>query len=124
MDQQDAVKRYAHAWGLGDESEIREALTECWAADGTYVDPTTAPVVGVEGLTRHIAGFLEQFPGASLAPTSGLDGYGLVGRFSWVMSSPEPIVVDGVALGNSIPGQDFVEFAEDGKIRRIVGFFG
>ncbi|MFD9737267.1 nuclear transport factor 2 family protein [Umezawaea sp. NPDC059074] len=124
MDQQDAVKQYAHAWGLVGEDSIRAALVECWAEDGSYVDPTTDPVVGADGLARHIAGFQEQFPGASLAPTSGLDGHHLVGRFSWVMSSPSPIVVDEVPLGHSIPGQDFVEFGEDGKIRRIVGFFG
>jgi hypothetical protein len=124
MDPQEAVKQYAHAWSLTTEADIRSALAECWAEDASYTDPMTDPVVGVDGLARHILGFTRQFPGATMAPTSGLDAHHLVGRFSWLMSSPTPIVADGVALGTALPGQDFVEFTEDGRIRRIVGFFG
>jgi hypothetical protein len=124
MDHQDTVKQYAHAWGLRTEADIRAALAECWADTGSYTDPTTDPVVGVDGLTRHILDFVEQFPDVALNPTSGLDAHHTVGRFSWMMSSPTPIVVDGVDLGTHLPGQDFVEFAEDGRIQRIVGFFG
>ena len=124
MDPQEAVKRYAHAWSLTTEADIRTALAECWAEDATYTDPSTDPVVGVDGLTEHILGFTRQFPDVTMAPTSGLDAHHLVGRFSWLMSSPTSIVADGVDLGTALPGQDFVEFTEDGRIRRIVGFFG
>ncbi|HEX6342522.1 nuclear transport factor 2 family protein [Umezawaea sp.] len=124
MDPQDAVKQYVHAWTLTDEADIRSALAGCWADDASYTDPSTDPVVGVEGLTRHILGFAEQFPDATMAPTSGLDAHHGVGRFTWLLSSPTSLVADGVDLGPALPGLDFVEFAEDGRIQRVVGFFG
>jgi hypothetical protein len=124
MDPQEAVKQYAHAWTMRTEADIREALTGCWAENATYTDPTTDPVVGVDGLARHVLGFVEQFPDATMAPTSELDAHHTSGRFTWLLSSPTPFVVDGVHLGNAIPGQDFVDFTEDGRIQRVVGFFG
>lgn len=124
MDPQEAVKQYAHAWTMRTEDDIRSALADCWADTGSYTDPTTDPVVGVDALARHIHGFTQQFPEATLSPTSALDAHHLVGRFGWVLSSPTPMVADGVELGTAIPGVDFVEFTEDGRIQRIVGFFG
>jgi hypothetical protein len=124
MDPQETVKQYAHAWTRRTEDDIRSVLADCWADTGSYSDPTTDPIVGIDALARLIHGFNQQFPDATLAPTSAVDTHHLVGRFSWVITSPTPMVADGVDLGTEIPGLDFVEFAEDGRIQRIVGFFG
>lgn len=124
MNHQDTIKQYAQAWNLRTEADIRAALAECWADTGSYTDPATDPIVGVDALARHIHGFTQQFPDAALAPTSAVDTHHLVGRFSWVITSPTPMIAGGDDLGTEIPGLDFVEFTEDGRIQRIVGFFG
>lgn len=124
MNLQEAVKAYAHAWSLRDAVEIAEVLAPYWAETGTYTDPATDTVSGVEGLAGVILGYAAKYPGMDLQPTSGLDSYGATGRFSWVLTSPTPVVVGEVDYGYELPGLDFVEFTAHGRICRVVGFFG
>ena len=84
----------------------------------------TDTVVGVEGMAELVLGMAERYPGFALQATSGLDTHHGVGRFSWLMTAPDPIVAAGVNYGRELPGLDFVEFAPDNRISRIVGFFG
>jgi hypothetical protein len=79
--------------------------------------------VGVDAVTQHMFGFAQRYPGLTPAPASGLDAHHLVGRFGWVMSSPTPISDKGVEHGNMLPGLDFVEVTDEGRIQRIVGLF-
>jgi hypothetical protein len=124
MSKQDALLGYAHAWSLRDPAGIAAALALCWDDAGTYTDPATEPASGIEGLTGVILGYAAKFPGMELRPTSGLDSYASFGRFTWVMTSSAAIVTGGVDYGTELPGVDFIEFAPDDRISRIVGFFG
>ncbi|MFC5219760.1 hypothetical protein [Streptomyces coerulescens] len=80
--------------------------------------------MGVEGMVRLVLGTAERYPGFTLRPINGLDTHHGVGRFSWLMTAPGPIVAAGVNYGRELPGLDFVEFTADNRIARIVGFFG
>ncbi|MCK2244530.1 MULTISPECIES: nuclear transport factor 2 family protein [unclassified Crossiella] len=124
MERQQAIAEYAAAWSGNDAETIAAAFARCWAPAGTYTDTVTDTVVGVEGMVQLILGMRAQYPGFTLRPTSALDTHHNVGRFSWLMTSPEPIVAAGVDYGRELPGVDFVEFAPDNRITRIVGFFG
>ncbi|MET3803176.1 hypothetical protein ABIB25_000160 [Nakamurella sp. UYEF19] len=124
MNRHEAVEQYAHAWARRDAAGIRASLGSCWADNGTYTDPITDPVTGVDGMVDLILDFAQRFPGAALQPTSGLDLHQHVGRFTWLMTAPSPIVADVVNYGTTLSGVDFVEFATDGRITGIVGFFG
>jgi SnoaL-like domain len=111
----DVVRTYAGAWMQADESARRRTLQAAWADDGTYGDPT-ALVEGREALVRHIGGFQAQMPAHQLAVTSGVDEHHGFVRFTWAIRNRDGTVV--------LEGVDFGELADDGRLRRIVGFFG
>jgi hypothetical protein len=114
MDTDDIVATYGAAWNEIDEAKRTALLESSWADDGVYLDPT-ATAAGRAALIAHIGGFQEIMPGHTIDLTSGVDAHARVFRFSWVMRKADDIVLEGV---------DFGELAPDGRIRRIVGFFG
>ena len=109
------VADYGAAWNEPDPARRRVLLEKVWAPGGTYTDPTTH-VDGIDGLLAAIEGFQKQFPGVKIAVTSQADVHHGVLRFSWRMTD-----ASGAAR---IDGIDFAELAPDGRIKRIVGFFG
>jgi hypothetical protein len=111
----DVVRTYASAWLHADESARRRALEAAWADDGAYCDPT-ALVEGREALVEHIGGFQARMPAHQLAVTSDVEEHHGFLRFAWAIQDGDGNVV--------LEGIDFGELAGDGRLRRIVGFFG
>jgi hypothetical protein len=111
----ETVRDYAAAWNEPDIEARRRLLEKAWAVDGTYTDPTVH-LEGREALVQHISGFLKSLPGARIAPTSRADVHHGLLRFTWRIVKP-----DGTSLSE---GLDFGELDSEGRIRRIVGFFG
>ena len=110
----EAVATYGAAWNETDEEKRRELLTRSFAETGTYVDPTGA-ADSREALVAHIGGFHQMMPGHTIDMTSGVDVHGEVFRFAWAMNNgPE----------QALEGLDYGELDDDGRISRIVGFFG
>jgi hypothetical protein len=108
------VALYGAAWQEPDEHARRELLDRCWAADGVYCDPT-AVVRGREALVAHLGDFQERLPGHRLVLSSDVDEHHDWVRFGWQLLSPDgAVVIDGLDVG---------ERDEDGRLRRIVGFF-
>lgn len=115
MDLQQLTGHYCGAWAEPDEASRERLLEQCWADDGVYCDPT-AHVVGRAALIAHIGGFFAQYPGARIEQTSAVDAHHGLLRFSWRMR-----LADGSVL---VEGLDVGELAGDGRLQRIVGFFG
>jgi SnoaL-like protein len=111
----ETVKVYCDAWGESNLDRRREMLERVWTPGGTYTDPVSH-VEGRDALVKRITGFLEKFPGAKIVPSSRADLHHDVLRFTWRLES-----ADGKTLNEGI---DFGEIAKDGRLRRIVGFFG
>jgi hypothetical protein len=109
------IASYAAAWDAHDEGKRRALLERSWARDGACCDPT-ALVEGREAPIAHIGGFHERMPGARIAPTTGVDAHGGHLRFGWRMLGPQATV--------ALEGMDFGELGDDGRPKRIVGFFG
>jgi hypothetical protein len=59
---------------------------------------------------------LTHFPGHTFRRTSEVDAHHTFGRYSWVLVAP-----DGVT---AVSGTDIVEVDDQGRLTRIVGFFG
>ncbi len=115
MDVNEAVATYGAAWNETDEAKRRKLLEQAWADDAIYQDPM-GRAEGREALVAHIAGFQQMMAGNTIEPTSAIDTYGRVFRFSWVMRD---------ASGNvALEGMDFGEVAADGRLQNITGFFG
>ena len=114
MDTEEIVATYGAAWNETDDAKRTALLERSWADDGVYNDPT-ATVDGRAALVAHIGGFQAMMPGHTIDQASAVDTHGAVFRFAWVMRKGDEIALEGV---------DFGELAGDGRIRRIVGFFG
>lgn len=112
-----SLDHYFAAWAASDESERRKHLEAGWADNATYTDPT-ADVRGREALVKHIGKFKvsPQAANFSIERSSAIDIHHRSFRFEWEMRDSSGKVLT--------PGIDYGEFDEDGKITKIVGFFG
>lgn len=111
----ETVKIYSAAWSEPDATRRLDLLSRVWAPGGTYTDPQSH-AEGREALAGVIGGFLQQYPGARIVPTSHADFHHGMIRFTW-----KGVTRDGNPI---IEGIDFGVIGSDGKLERIVGFFG
>ena len=110
-----AVTRYMAAWNETDASARKRLLEQCWDDRAVYVDPNVE-LAGREALSQHIAKAQAGRPGARLEFMSGIDRHHNVLRFLWRL-----VRADGTTGDTSI---DFGEIGPDGRLVKIVGFFG
>ena len=109
------VTQYMAAWNEPDAGARENLLEQCWSDAGAYLDPRAA-LTGRDALARHIAAIQASRPGARLEFMSGIDVHHNVVRFLWRL-----VRADGSFGDISI---DFGEVGADGRLVRIVGFFG
>jgi hypothetical protein len=116
MNVEELVATFDRVWNEADEGERRRLLERCWADDGELVDPRGGRFRGRDAVLERLGGFRERFSGARVEITSGLDeNHGFV-RYRWTI-----VGADGSEL---LEGVDFAEVADDGRLRRVVMFFG
>jgi hypothetical protein len=109
------IDTYCEAWCEPDAAARRRLLERVWAEGATYTDPRVH-LVGLDALVAHIGKVLADRPGSRVIRTSVVDVHHGVARFAWRV-----VQADGTMLPE---GVDFAEAAGDGKLARIVGFFG
>lgn len=111
----EVIKAYVAAWAEQDADRRAALLETAWAEDGLYEDPT-ASVSGRVALGAHIGGFHTAMPGARIEMTSGVSAHHDNIYFGWrLLSGDGSVVVEGV---------DFGRLDADGRLARIIGFFG
>jgi len=91
-------QRYAAIWSLPQAERDRE-LEDCVEPEVSYADPNVA-VSGLRAFSDYMAGFQRGFPGNAFRVQ---------------------VDASGAVVG---PGLSFAETGEDGRFRRIRGFFG
>lgn len=109
------VLDYVAAWNEPDAATRLKILERCWADDGAYVDPNVE-LRGQSALCEHISKVQAGRPGARLEMMSGVELHHHVVRFLWRL-----VRADGRAGETSI---DVGEVDADGRLTKIVGFFG
>ena len=109
------VTKYMAAWNEADAARRNALLEQCWADGGIYVDPGVE-LAGRDALTMHIAKMQAGRPGARLEFMSGVDVHHRVLRFLWRL-----VRADGTFGDTSI---DVGEIGPDGRLIKMVGFFG
>ena len=109
------VTQYMAAWNEPDDTARHALLEQCWSDSGVYLDPNVS-LAGRDALARHIAKVQASRPGARLEFMSGIDVHHNVVRFLWRL-----VRADGTCGDTSI---DFGEVGPDGRLVKIVGFFG
>ncbi len=98
-----------------DPARRLELLASAWAPEGTLVDP---PIdgAGVDGISAMVDAVLSHYPGHRFVRTTTIDAHHQSARYGWALLDGDgTVVLDGV---------DLVDFDGDGKLVRVVGFFG
>ena len=109
------VTQYMAAWNEPEAAARSALLAQCWSDSGVYLDPNVS-LAGRDALATKIGEVLASRPGARLEFMSGIDVHHNVVRFLWRLVRP-----DGTGGDISI---DFGEVGPDGRLVKIVGFFG
>jgi hypothetical protein len=109
------VTQYMAAWNEPDDTARHALLAHCWSDSGVYLDPNVL-LAGRDALAAKIGEVMASRPGARLEFMSGIDVHHNVVRFLWRL-----VRADGTCGDTSI---DFGEIGADGRLVKIVGFFG
>jgi len=109
------IDRYLAAWNEPDPARRAALIEQVWAADGRLIDPPLA-AEGHAGIGDMAAALQTQFPGHRFRRASGIDAHHDQLPFAWQLVGPDGAV--------ALAGLDVGELADDGRLRRIVGFFG
>ena len=109
------IVAYDAAWNEPNPTERRRLLERSFTEDGVLVEPR-GRFEGREAIMERIRGFSERFPGARVLLNSGVDEHHGFLRYAWSIVQP-----DGSTL---LEGIDFAELGSDGRLCRVVMFFG
>jgi hypothetical protein len=115
MDLNDVLGAYGDAWNERDRDKRLELLEKAWADDAALVD-SERTVVGRDALVDLIDDFQNDKPWARMEFTSEPEEHHGSLRITWAL-----VGADGARVEE---GVDFGELAEDGRLRKIVTFFG
>ena len=111
----DTIDTYLDAYGEADADRRMNLIEQVWAADGRLFDPPFAAQghAAISDLTTIVHG---HYPGHTFRRTTAVDAHHDVARYGWELVSPEGAV--------AVAGLDVAELGADGKIVRVLGFFG
>ena len=109
------VDDYLAAWNERDDARRAELIERAWAPDGRLIDPPFDGE-GHDGISQMAAVMHEHYDGHSFERTSGVDMHHQHARFAWKLVGPDGAV--------AVEGIDVADLAEDGRLARVVGFFG
>ena len=115
MDLPALVDTHLAAWTEPDAERRAELVRLVWSPTGRLSDPP-AEATGHDGLDALFTTLQGQFPGHRFRRTSGVDAHHGLLRFAWELVGPD----GGVALA----GLDVAALDADGRLARVVGFFG
>jgi hypothetical protein len=107
------VSNYIAMWNETDADRRRALVAETVSDDADYVDPVMEGA-GIDGIATMIGAAQSQFPGHRFALVAGPEAHHDRVRFTWSLAADggAPVAV----------GVDFVNLADDGRMRSITGF--
>jgi hypothetical protein len=109
------VDAYLAALTETDDDARAKLAEQAWADESHFTDPLLHADGrdDIAALTPLVTG---QFPGHAFARTTGIDTHNGYVRFGWELRAPDGTV--------PAAGIDVGVLAPDGRLNRIVGFFG
>jgi SnoaL-like domain len=109
------VDDYLAAWNERDPQRRAGLIERVWAPDGRLTDPPLEGE-GHDGISAVAAAMHEHYAGHRFERTSGVDAHHDHVRFAWRLVGPDGSV--------AVAGIDVADLAPDGRLARVVGFFG
>ncbi len=102
------------AWNESDPHKVRAHLDRALAEDVQFIDPSTT-TNGIDEFEANVHEVQANLPHAAYSRSSGVDSHNNLHRYHW------QITRDGEIL---LPGFDVTEVNDEGKVIRVLGFFG
>jgi hypothetical protein len=102
------------AWNEREPAKVRGRLERALAPDVHFVDPDN-DVTGIDAFEKMVHAFRERLPNAVCSRASEIDSHHRLHRYHWAIHR------DGALL---LPGFDVVETDPEGRVARVLGFFG
>ena len=109
------VDGWLAAYADPDASRRLAVIRDSWNAEGRLVDPPLE-ARGHQGISDQAATLQSQFPGHRFERSSGIDAHHQFLRYGWKLVDADCAAV--------LQGVDVMELDVDGRIARVVGFFG
>jgi hypothetical protein len=109
------IDHWFAAWNTPDAAERKRLLQACAAPGVTFRDQFSA-TDGIADLEPHLAAFHVHMPGMKIGRAKEPAVSHNTCLVDWHAAGP-----DGTPMG---AGRNFFEFAKDGKIARVFGFWG
>ena len=111
----DTIDTYLDAYGEADADRRMQLIERVWATDGRLLDPPLDGQ-GHAGISELTTVVHAHYPGHTFRRTTAVDAHHDVARYGWELVGPDGTV--------AVAGLDVVELGADGKIIRVLGFFG
>lgn len=102
------------AWNESDPTRVRGHLDLALARDVEFIDPSIE-THGIDEFEANVHEVHRQLPGAVYSRISGVDSHHGLHRYAWRIANDGQTVLEGF---------DVTEADDDGKVRRVLGFFG
>jgi hypothetical protein len=109
------VDTHLAAYAEPDAARRLDLLRGVWSLEGRLVDPPFESR-GHQGISEQAAALLAQFPGHRFERTTAVDAHHGMLRYGWRLLSPAGAPV--------VEGVDVADLDVDGRLSRVVGFFG
>ncbi len=110
-----AVDTHLKAYCEPDPATRAELLAAVWAPTGALFDPPFEGE-GLDAIAAMTDVVLTHYAGHTFRRTTDIDAHHTFARYGWELVAP-----DGTA---AVTGTDIVEIDAEGRLTRIVGFFG
>lgn len=109
------VDTHLRAYCEPDPDRRADLLAAAWAPTGTLIDPPFDGE-GLDAIAAMVDVVLTHYAGHTFRRTTDVDAHHTFGRYGWELVGPDGAV--------AVTGTDIVEIDDDGRLTRIVGFFG
>lgn len=109
------VDEHLATWSETDPDRRLARVAACWSEHGALVDPPLDGH-GHDGISALMGAMQEHYPGHRFVRTSAVDAHHDAFRVAWELRGEDGTV--------ALAGVDTGLVADDGRIRRISGFFG
>ena len=98
-----------------DPARRADLVAAGWTPDATFVDPLFA-ATGHDEIAAIADAVVGGYPGQRFVRTTEVDEHHGIIRYGWAL-----VAADGAV---TVTGLDVAELADDGRIRKVTGFFG
>jgi hypothetical protein len=109
------VDKHLAGYCEADPAVRTELIAAAWAETGSLIDPPFDGT-GRDGIAAMAETVLTHYAGHTFRRTTEVDTHHQFGRYGWALVGPDGAV--------AVSGTDYIEFDDDGRLVRIVGFFG